>query len=178
MLKSGYKANDTFDSDKVKSVAIDKISYEQNHVVEIADEYFPERYIMNEYFKTEKIPKTVSTRFSSPKINNAEILLNNGAVDIKLSMPEYCDYKIYRECDKVKIQIFDSTGKKDKSKFSDKHLMPNTVYKYSLVPYITGKNGIKTGEEYKLKEIKTPPIKYIGDDWWKDFYFELDFDLN
>ena len=48
--------------------------------------------------------------------------------------------------------------------------MPDKSYIYSVIPYASGKNGIKFGEEYFLNEIKTSPIKTIDDDWWKDFY--------
>ena len=48
--------------------------------------------------------------------------------------------------------------------------MANKTYTYSILPYASGKNGIKYGEEYFFNEIKTSPINSVGDEWWKYFY--------
>lgn len=169
MINRGYNANDTFTTDDVVSVSLDKISYEHNHIVEMADDNFPPRYVITEYFKKSRIPKTISDRFSSPKIESAEISVKNNKVYIRLCLAEYYNFKIYRESDGLKIQLYDSKGK-NKKEFVDKYLMPDKSYIYSVIPYASGKNGIKFGKEYFLNEIKTSPIKTIDDDWWKDFY--------
>ena len=70
----------------------------------------------------------------------------------------------------MKIQIYDSKNKKNKTEFTDSHTTPNTTYVYSIIPYVSGKNGIKYGEEFFFNEIKTPPKNNIGDDWWKEFF--------
>lgn len=170
LIKNGYKATDTFTTDKVVSIPIDKISYEENHKVETADENFPERYIQNEYFKKDRIPKTVSERFSFPKIENGEISANYYQINIKLCLPSYCEFKLYKECDGLKIQILDSITKKDKTEFTDNLIFPDKIYRYSAVPYVRGKNGIKYGEEYFFREVKTPPMTNAGDEWWKEFF--------
>ena len=172
MISEGYQGNDTFNTDKAVLVPIDKLSYEQNHIVEAADDNFPSRYVLTEYFKNSRIPKTISERFSSPKIESAEISVNNNKIYIRLCLAEYYDYKIFRETDGLKIQIYDSKGSRHKSEFTDKHILPNTTYVYSIIPYVSGKNGIKYGEEYFFNEIKTPPKKLFGDDWWRDFFPE------
>lgn len=173
MIDNGYKGKDTFKSDKAVIVPIDKLSYEQNHIVETADDNFPPRYVLTEYFKASRIPKTISERFYKPKIESAKISVNNNKIHIQLCLAEYYDYRIYRENDGLKIQIYDSKGKNNKTEFTDKHVAPNNSYIYSVIPYVSGKNGIKYGEEYVFNEIKTPPNRVIGDDWWKDFYPEL-----
>ena len=69
--------------------------------------------------------------------------------------------------------VFDSKGKSDKTQFTDKNLMPNTKYSYTILPYYAGKIGIKYGEEYRLEEIKTSPINFDGDEWWQLLEFGL-----
>lgn len=170
MIEKGYKAKDTFTTDKVVLVPIDKLSYEESHIVKQADDNFPSRYVLTEYFKATNIPKAISDRFSFPKIENAEISVNNNKITIRLCLAEYYDYKIYRESDGLKVQIFDSKGKKNKMEFTDKHLIANKTYTYSIIPYASGKNGIKYGEEYFFNEIKTSPTNSVGDEWWKYFY--------
>ena len=165
----GYNPSDTFNSDKVAKIAIDKLSYEENHTVETADENFPERYVLTEYFKKDRIPKAVSLRFSNPKIENGKISINNNGIYIKLCLPYYCEFKLFKEIDGLKFQIYDSYGKSDGTTFSDKFVMPNTRYKYSAIPYVKGKQGIKYGEEFFFEEIKTPPLDLADDDFWNDF---------
>lgn len=165
----GYNPSDTFNSDKVVKIAIDKLSYEENHTVETADDNFPERYVLTEYFKKDRIPKAVSSRFSSPKIENGKISVNNNRIDIKLCLPNYCEFKIYKEYDGFKFQVYDSYGKSDGTIFSDKFVMPDKRYRYSAIPYVKGKQGIKYGEEFFFEEIKTPPLNFADDDFWNEF---------
>ena len=168
MIKRGYVPHDTFDTDKVEKINIDKISYLENQVIEEADENAPERYVLTEIFKKDCVPKKISDRFSTPKIENAEISVNNCNITIRLCLPNYCEYKIYRRCGGFSVQIYDSFNKTDKTLFTDRNLMPDTKYFYTVVPYITGKHGIKYGEEYRLNGIKTPPLNFDGDEWWID----------
>ena len=166
---NGYKPSDTFNSDKVVKVAIDKLSYEENHTVETADDNFPERFVLTEYFKKDRIPKTVSSRFAYPKVENGKISVNNYQIFIKLCLPNYCEFKLFKEFDGLKFQIYDSYGKSDKTTFSDKFVMPDKKYRYSAIPYVKGKQGIKYGEEFFFEEIKTPPLDFTDDEFWKDF---------
>ena len=101
----GYKPSDTFNSDKVVKIVIDKLSYEEKHTVETADENFPERYVLTEYFKKDRIPKAVSSRFSNPKVEDGKISVNNNRIYIKLCLPYYCEFKIYKEYDGFKFQV-------------------------------------------------------------------------
>lgn len=174
LIKQGFSTGDTFKSDRVAEINIDKLSYEENRLIETADENAPERYVLKEYFKLNRIPKSVSSRFSYPKIEDAKISVNKSQIHIKLCLAEYCDYKVFRETDGIKTQIYDSYGKKNKTEFTDNFVLPDKKYKYSVLPYFSGQHGVKFGEEYSLQEIKTPPIKGIGDEWWKDIVFDFD----
>ena len=162
--------SDTFSCDRVLKIAIDKLSYEENHTVLAADDNFPDRYVLTDYFKKDRIPKVISNRFLLPEIKSGKISINNNEIDIKLCLPEYCEYKLYKEIDGIKFQIFDSYGKKNKNSFSDKFIIPDKKYKYSAIPYVYGKQGIKYGEEFIFEEIKTPPINLTDDDFWKELF--------
>ena len=63
--------------------------------------------------------------------------------------------------------MFDSFGLKDKTTFTDKLVLPNRTYKYYILPYFISDEKEITGEEYQLKEIKTPPVNFDGE-WWKN----------
>lgn len=175
MIDEGYNPNETFTTDKITKVAIDKISYEENHRIEAADENFPERFIITEYFKNDRVPQKVSERFSLPKIESAKISVNDYQINICLCLPNYCEFKIYKECDGIKIQIYDSFGKSEKTVFTDNFVMPDKAYNYSVTPYVIGKNGIKNGEEFFFETIKTPPASNAGDEWWLDLSWIFDF---
>nr|MBO4517750.1 transglycosylase domain-containing protein [Clostridia bacterium] len=170
MRSRGYSPHDTFETDKVAKINIDKITYQENHLIEEADENAPKKYILTELFKKDRIPKRFSERFTTPKVESAEISVNYCDITIRLCLPDYCDYKVFRESGRLKVMVFDSKGQSDKTQFTDKNLMPNSKYSYTIVPYYAGKNGIKYGEEYRLKEIKTPPINFDGDEWWDKFF--------
>ena len=174
MVKRGYSPRDTFETDKVAKINIDKISYQENHLIEEADENAPKKYVLTEIFKKDRVPNRYSTRFSLPKIENAEISVNYCDITIRLCLPNYCDYRVYRQSGRLNTRIYDSAGKSDKTTFTDKNLMPNTRYSYTIVPYVSGKNGIRYGEEYRLEEIKTSPINFDGDEWWEDPFFGFD----
>lgn len=175
MINNGYKANDTFTTDKVSEIAIDKISYNENHKIEIADENSPDRFILTEYFKKDRIPQKVSERFSKPKIESGKLSVNNNQITIQLCLPNYCEFKLYRLCEDIKTIIYDSYGKTNKTEFTDKFILPDKTYEYYATPYVIGKNGIKEGKEYELGKIKTPPYDFEGDDWWLDLSWLLEF---
>ena len=173
MIQRGYSPRDTFETEKVAKINIDKISYQENHVIEEADENAPKKYVLTEIFKKDRVPNRYSTRFSLPKIENAEISVNYCDITIRLCLPNYCDYRVYRQSGRLNTRIYDSAGKSDKTTFTDKNLMPNTRYSYTIVPYVSGKNGIRYGEEYRLEEIKTSPINFDGDEWWNEPFFDF-----
>lgn len=170
MRANGYNPNDTFQTDDVVKIDIDKISYTENRKTEIADENTPERYVISEYFKKSHLPKSYSSRFSYPKIENGEISVNNNEIHIRLCLPSYCGFRIYRKTGNFKILIYDSKGAENVTEFTDKNLQNNKTYRYSVVPYVNGNNGTVFGEEYFFKEIKTSPTAELGDDWWQDLF--------
>lgn len=164
LYNSGYRPSRLFTTDKVVKVSLDKISYEQNHKIETADETFPLRYVTEAYFKTGRVPKSRSERFLYPTVENSEIQVINGKIYIRLCLAEYCEYKIYRESKGVKTLVYDSYYSGNQSEFTDDTVIPNTNYRYTVIPYFINDGKIKEGKEISLPKIKTPPVS--GDDWW------------
>lgn len=176
MMNNGYTPHDTFYCDSVQRIPIDKISYENYHTILSADENFPSRYVQYEFFKKDRVPKTVSDRFSLPKIENGKISVNFYQIDIRLCLPNYCFYKLFRECEGFKILVYDSAQNMRKTQYTDRLYLPDTVYRYSAIPYVKTKNGIKYGEEYFFEEIKTPSVDLADDGLWQDFLSIVGFD--
>ena len=151
-------------SNGVLEVQLDKISYYDNKI-ELAEEIAPERYKLSTLMKFDTIPKTTSTRFSTPKIEKPILKVNDNGILLQLCQTEYINVKIYRSCDNNKKCIYDTGNEKNKYEFFDNELLPNKCYQYSFVPYYSYKNIIYEGEEIILPLIKMPS-KTLGKDWW------------
>lgn len=164
IYNSGYRPSELFSTDKVVRVNLDKISYEQEKRIELADENFPLRYVTQAYFKKNRVPKISSERFSSPKIENAEIEVINGEICIRLCLAEYCEYKIFRQNKNSKVLVCDSAFSKNRYEFKDGTVSPDTNYRYSVIPYLKNGDVITEGKEIFLPKIKTPRV--TGGDWW------------
>ncbi|MBQ6922006.1 MAG: transglycosylase domain-containing protein [Clostridia bacterium] len=168
MLNNGYKGYDTFNTDAVTEVEIDKESYQEKHIVEIMDENAPSKYVLRELFSKNNLPKIYSKRFKSPKIESGEITVKNNKISLRLCLAEYYDFRIYKEVNGLKYLIYDSifTPRKKEYQITDKNVYAGNVYKYSAIPYFNGKNGIVYGEEYFFGQTKTP--SFDNDDaWWR-----------
>ncbi len=144
---------------------IDKISYDNENVVILADDYAPMRYKIKMLFKSNNIPRNKSTRYSNPKLENYSISLDSDLIRINFNVNEGIDVKIYRDDGKEKIVVYDSKGNKKES-FCDYTVKQNTEYRYSILPYFSSGKEIFYGEEVFLSKIKTPPLIIGGDDWW------------
>ena len=73
-----YPADEPFTApDSVEKKFIDKISYEQENEVVLADENTPLRYSLNAIFRKSHIPKKVSSRFSNPTVEIKKYSVNN-----------------------------------------------------------------------------------------------------
>ncbi len=154
-------------SQNVETVKLDKISYDNDGVIEKADELTPARYIREEKFKKNHLPKEKSTRFSVPIVENPKISYNNNRILLQLCQTQYCDYRIIKEYNGIKETIYDSKSYPDTKALVDVKLMPNTLYTYSILPYRLVNNEYIFGNEVVVKKIKTQK-KFITDSWWID----------
>ncbi len=148
-------------SDNVIEKYIDKIDFEQNHNVSLVEDFCLERNKIKTIFKKNKLPKTISTRYSKPKIERCEISVYSNGIMISLCLIENINAQIYRN----NILVYD-TKNNNKEFFFDKRILPNTEYCYSVIPYFEDGHVKRFGERINLKKVKTS----IGnlEDWWNN----------
>ncbi len=152
-------------SENVIEVYIDKIAYDNENVLILADPNAPERYKIKGLFKKDFIPKEISTTFSIPQIDKVSIKVNDNTAHINYSSNvELIKVLIYRSINGAKTLVYDSKNATTKF-FIDKSLEYNTEYEYSIIPYYDNGNKSYYGKEIFLDKIKTPPFNG-GDDWW------------
>ena len=156
----------TLNNDKALKLNIDKISYEQNGDVLLAEEIAPKKFIIEELFTNNHRPTKISSIFSSPKIDEAKLSVNKKGISIQLCQTNYCNYKIYRVSKGKKEEIYDSINNNDNNIFIDNNVKPNIVYEYYVLPYNIFNNTTYFGKELYVGKIKSP-INNI-DDWWID----------
>ena len=152
-------------SDKVVFENIDKIEYEQNKTLILADPVSPNRYVEQAIFKKSHLPTSCSNRFSCPKLENTKISVNNNEISISLCLTEYINAKIFRVENNKKTFVFDTKGK-ESTEFIDRLAVKGRIYEYIVLPYYEDKNTTYFGKEIRLEKIKTPSTSL--DDWWKN----------
>ena len=158
-------ASITFDNG-VTEVLIDKISYENDHTVFLADKIAPKRYVLSFLSRKSQVPNMQSNRFSSPKIDDYKSIVDYNGINIKLCQAEYINSLIYRIIDGKRDLVFDS--KKSKClEYLEKDILPGKIYQYSIVPYFENGEDIIKGKEILLEKIKSPSIM-LGDEWWQN----------
>ncbi len=145
---------------------VDKFSLGDGSI-ELADENTPSEYKIECIFKSSHIPKVYSSRFLSPKIQNANISVNNKGIQIGLCVAQYYDFYIYKSINGKKYLFYDSLIDGKKENILDFDIERDKTYEYSIIPYIKANNKIIKGEEYKLNKIKTPS-KLPGEKWWEN----------
>lgn len=153
-------------SNSVSEIYIDKIAYDKNGQIILADKIAPLNTKTKILVKNNNIPKLVSSRYSSPEIKIPQISVNNNQIYILLCLPEYYDALIYREENGRKMLVYD-TKNKNKEYFIDNKIKSDIVYSYSVIPYYNDNGKCYYGKEITLKKIKSPTIN-VDDDWWND----------
>lgn len=155
-------------SNKTCEEFIDKITYDNDHRVILADLKALPRYTEKMIFKKNALPKERSSIFSSPIIEKPKISIKNNEINILLCLTEYYDAIIYKTINGKKFAVYD-TENNNKKIYVDHDLIPNQNYTYSVVPYHN--NGAEKiyGKEIIIETIKIP--KAPINDWWKN---ELD----
>ena len=157
-------------SNTLEEIEIDKIAYENDNKIILADKYTPKKYVIKALFKQNNKPIEQSTRFSSPKIEKPKILENNEGISISLCLTKLYDAEIYRlENEKEKL-VYD-TKNNDKEIFIDKSIEPFKIYTYKVVPYYFDGSEKHYGKEIILEKIKSP-ILNIDDNWWKNEFID------
>ena len=154
-------------SNESLKIKLDKISYDNDRSLIIADENSPERYIIEGLFTLNNKPLTQSDRFSFPKIENGELSVNNNEISIKLCLTQLYGAAIYKKENGHRELIFDVKGSADEIVLSDKKITAGKINEYSVIPYYKNENDWFYGEEIILGKIKAPQL-CGADEWWKD----------
>lgn len=160
-----YSPSAISQSENICEEYIDKISYERDHVVKLADVNAPLRYKEVALFKKSNLPKERSTSFTLPKVENAKISVENNIIKISLCVAQSCEATIYKHCDNKKFAVFD-TANNDDNVYIDKDIKKGKKYKYSIIPYFKINDIVVYGEEIFLEDIKIDDSKI--NEWWKN----------
>lgn len=149
-------------SGKSVKVSIDRISYEiENKVLRVV-ENVPKRFTEDFIFRENKVPATLSSRFSSPNIESSDLSVNQKGICIRLCQTELFYSKIFRVCNGKRKEIFDT--KSDGNNLLDKEVSFGNEYEYYALPYFDDGSVIRTGKEVFIGKAKPS----FQDDFWQD----------
>ncbi len=154
-------------SDETVSLKLDKLSYEADGSLLLADEIAPERYVVDGLFTKNGAPKVRSDRFSSPKIDGGGLSVTGDEITIRLSLSELYGANIYRTDGDKRELLFEIKGSPRELLLSDDKAEAGKAYEYSIVPYYANDKKRFYGAETILGKIKTPPVGGAGE-WWTD----------
>ena len=141
---------------------IDSITFNATGEVLLAENLAPKRYVEECIFKKSNAPNSTSNVFSNPRIEMPIITVNSNGINIRLCLPQYIDVIIYRDDGITKKEVY-NTLYSDKTSFNDIDILPETTYRYQVVPF-TNINGIIS----KGNEINLPIVKIDYIDWIRD----------
>ena len=155
-------------SKNVIELELDKLSYDNENCIVLADDNAPERYKIKALFRCDNKPEKKSCFFTKPTINDAKINLIDNKIKISYVCNELINVKIFRCNGLNKVLVHDSFNSPTKYVFLDQNVLNDTIYTYSIIPYYNNGEKVFYGEEVFLDKIKTP-FKLNGDiDWWID----------
>ena len=148
---------------------VDKISYDKDKTVILADDNAPERFVLRGLFAKNNLPVLKSERFSHPRIEKCVLSVNNSEICIQLCLTELCGADIYRTDEggkKELVYAIKEAGDKEVC-FIDDSVTKGKVYSYSVVPYYKKDAKIFYGEGTLIGKIKTPLGGGV-ENWWLD----------
>ena len=155
---------DKFPLKEVVELSIDKLSYDEDHKILLADENTPLRYQIKGIFKLNDKPKSKSKIFSSPNIENIISSVDFNRISIRLCLKEYYNARLYKVVNGKRKLVFDTINSIDKT-YIDTDVLPNEIYEYIAIPYYIANGKEYYGEEVILDKIKTPTSN-VGENWW------------
>ncbi len=150
-----------------QSVEIDADEYERNDKILLADPCSPRLSRLKVTCLTDNLPSAESERFSAPKIQNPQIIVNKDNITIQLCQTKYYQYVINRIGNGKKC-IYDG---KWREIISDKPNKGN--YVYEVIPYYDDGKIIHMGTPVELPRVRFDPegqTYKIPDIVYKDWY--------
>lgn len=146
----------------IKQALIDKISYENDGAVLIADENTPRRYTLTILVKDESEITEKSYRFSSPSNCDINAEFTDNKVSFTANLPNYVEYELYRS-GKNKDELIYS----GRENYVDE-LNESGTFDYYAVYVIHGIETIRT-ERIKIIGVKFDSVKSeIPKEWWRN----------
>ena len=167
-LYKKYTPTDFIKPMDVVEIALDKVSYEKERTLRLADEVSPIEYRFHELFKKTCIPQTKSEIFSSPSIIQPHLSYENNKVVICFheNSPSFYQYKIERfDQNNNKTVYF---GKRIE-RYTDNDVQANKKYVYTVTPLY----GERTGIPIVLPSVSTYDIEssnnqeILDKNWWE-----------
>lgn len=149
-----------FSAKGLKKAYIDKISYDENGEMLLADDNAPSKNLFEIYLK-ENVTLPKSRRFSDFKGLKITVETENNEVKFKLDLPEYASAEIYEVSNRKSRLLY--SGNYD---FIYTPLKSG-VYEYYAYYLINGKNVVKS-DKVKLKSVKYEEYYGIPKDWWRE----------
>ncbi len=163
ILKSIYRDNTPSPFPVCEGVArvnLDKVAYEKNHRIELADEGAPPVSCVAELFSKRNMPHLKNTRFTHPTIEKPTIFTQNGAICIQLCQTEYYEYVVKRKNGNQETVVY--RGKYQKE-IIDNSAEIGKIYVYSVQPFYKG----RAGETVTLPAIRIETSSQPPSEWWQ-----------
>lgn len=147
---------------------IDRISYDKDDKVLLADPASPPRYRLRAIFSENNVPKEVSSLFTRPMIETPKISVNQNEIHIRLCQTEYFETLIIRESPEITVYDSLTDGKTD---FVTDTLSDDKEYSYFVIAYYLDGKEKRFGEKAFIGKVKICAASIPDDgktDWWED----------
>ncbi len=145
--------------DSLVRVAYDRLAYENDHKIVLADPAAPVGEALYDLFRPAALPQETCRRFSEPTISEPRIFVKNGAVYIELCQTKYYAYVVKRENRGQTTTIY--SGKFQKL-ICDNSVRAGESYTYTVTPYYLS----RAGKTLTLPSVRIDAPSSLPEDWW------------
>ncbi|MBO7219091.1 MAG: transglycosylase domain-containing protein, partial [Clostridia bacterium] len=119
-------------ANNVEKLYIDKISLNEDHIIELAPDNYPDIYKKEELFSSRYKPSNYSMRFNRVEIPKITTNFNKNSLNIKFEAKDYYHYKIIEKYNNKSKVIKEISNTNDFIDFEIKLKKNNTEYRYYL----------------------------------------------
>lgn len=147
---------------------IDRISYDKDDKIMLADPASPQRYRLCAIFSENNVPKEVSSVFTHPTVETPKLSVNQNEISIRLCQTEYYETLIIRESPEVTVYDSLTDGKID---LITDTLSDDKEYSYFIVAYYFDGKEKRFGDKAFIGKVKicVAPVPEDGkSNWWED----------
>ena len=137
-------------NNNIVKIALDSIDYNNNHILSLAPENAPERYIKYDLFKVDNKPLNASNIYATPTFNfNAELTIKG--TKFNLDTNPIFNYEIYAISNTQTRKI----GNYSADLYDDK------VFSYSNIDYYLEATNIYTKQKFTSEKISLNPESFL-----------------